>query len=264
MSTQRIIFKNTKNQKLIGLLDVPNNIDSIKPCPAVIVAHGFKGFKEQPHMEICAKELSKAGFVAFRFDSSNGIGESDGDLSDCDLTGYLDDMKCALDFLETLDYVDTGRLGITGHSFGGQALLIVAARDERVKAIIPQCAVFLPSYSKSLKDEDGEWKKKGYRVFKSRSKGGEYKVSYHFYEDRMKYPDEWMKEIVGIIKVPTRIIHSENDEAVPLHSAHTLLELLNCEKDLHIIKGAEHTYREKQQLEEVATLVVEWFEKHLK
>jgi dipeptidyl aminopeptidase/acylaminoacyl peptidase len=261
---QKVIFENSKGQKLIGILDVPDNIENMQPCPAVIVAHGFKGFKEQPHMDICAKELCKAGFVTLRFDSSNGIGESDGDIFDCDLTGFIDDVKCALDFLTTLSYVDNRRIGLTGHSFGGQAIIITASQDKRVKAIVPQCAVFLPEFSHSLNENPEEWKREGYKIFKSKSTGRELKVSYHFYEDRMNYPGEKMKRIASSIEVPTMIIHSENDEAVPLKTAHALFEILTCEKEIHIIKGAPHTFKEPAHLEQVASFVVEWFNKHLK
>jgi dienelactone hydrolase len=260
---QKVMFKNSKGQKLIGILDVPDDIESIQPCPAVIVAHGFTGFKEQPHIEKCAKELCGVGFVALRFDSSNGVGESDGDIFDCDLTGYLDDMTCALDFLETLSYVDNERLGLTGHSFGGQATLITAATDARVKAIVSQSGTFIAERSKTLTGAE-EWKKRGYKLFPKTKRETEFKVSYHFCEDRFQYPGDRMRQIAASIKVPTMIIHSENDGSVPLDTGYELFDTLNCEKDMHVIKGAPHTFREQKHIDEVAGLVVEWFSRYLK
>jgi len=261
---QKVLFRNSKAQKIVGLLDIPDNIDRMQPCPAVLVLHGFKGLKEQPHIDVCAKELCKAGFVALRFDSSNGLGESDGDIFDCDLTGFVDDAKCALDFLQTLRYVDKQRIGMTGHSFGGQVTIIMAANDARVKTAVPQCAVFLPEFSHSLNEDSDGWKKKGYKIFQSKTTGKEFKLSYHFYEDRMNYPGKKMKRLAAAIKVPTMVIHSENDEAVPVETAHKLFETLRCEKELHIIKGAPHTFKEPEHLKEIASLTVNWFSKHLK
>lgn len=257
---QDVIFHNSKKQKIVGNIHIPSGDG---PFPAVIVAHGFKGFKDQPHIVSCANALCKAGFVALRFDTSNGIGESDGDVFDCDMTGYLDDLRCALDFLETRDYVDPSRIGLTGHSFGGQAVLITAARDRRVKVIVPQCATFQSGKSRLLVDKD-KWKAQGYRLFESSSKGIMFKVSYHFLEDRLKYDDNMMSDLARKISIPTRVIQSEKDESVPLESGRHLYETLNCEKDLRIIKGAPHTWKDPVQIQEVASLTVDWFEKHLK
>ncbi len=255
-----VSFKNGKNQKIVGNLHVPSGKGLF---PAVIILHGFKGFKDQQHIKLCAGALCDGGFVAFRFDSSNGVGESDGDIFDADMTGYLDDIQCALEYLEGIDVVDNSRIGLTGHSFGGQALLITAARDERIKVIVPQCATFQFGQSRLLNDLE-VWKTQGYKVFSSTSKRREFKVGYHFIEDRLNYDDNFMVELVKGISIPTRVIQSENDESVSLESGKHLFETLTCEKDMHIIKDAPHTWRDPVQLEEVASLVTGWFEKHLK
>ena len=46
------------------------------------------------------------------------------------------DAQRGLDVLESLDYVDGGRLGAVGHSLGGKEVLYLAALDERVKAAV--------------------------------------------------------------------------------------------------------------------------------
>ena len=43
----------------------------------------------------------------------------------------------AIDYLYTLPYVDTDKIGITGHSRNGDLSYIAAAFDERIKAVIP-------------------------------------------------------------------------------------------------------------------------------
>lgn len=51
-------------------------------------------------------------------------------------TDHLDDASAGLSFLKTLPYVDVHRIAVTGHSFGGQLTLLLAARDKTVRAAI--------------------------------------------------------------------------------------------------------------------------------
>ena len=52
---------------------------------------------------------------------------------------YLHDMSVAIDVLCALDYVDTTRLGVIGHSLGGQTSLYTTWYDERIKAGVSSC-----------------------------------------------------------------------------------------------------------------------------
>jgi cephalosporin-C deacetylase-like acetyl esterase len=47
------------------------------------------------------------------------------------------DTKCAIDYCESLPFVDKDRIGMTGGSQGGIMSIIMAATDERIKSIAP-------------------------------------------------------------------------------------------------------------------------------
>jgi carboxymethylenebutenolidase len=51
-------------------------------------------------------------------------------------TDHLDDVIAGLSFLTKLPRVDTNRIAIAGHSFGGQLSLLAAERDDRVRAAV--------------------------------------------------------------------------------------------------------------------------------
>jgi dienelactone hydrolase len=51
-------------------------------------------------------------------------------------TDQIDDVMAALAFLKTVPGIDTRRLAIAGHSFGGQLTLLAAERDKTVRAAI--------------------------------------------------------------------------------------------------------------------------------
>ena len=52
---------------------------------------------------------------------------------------YLFDMKIAIDVLCEFDYVDTTRLGVVGHSLGGQTALYTTWYDDRIKVGVSSC-----------------------------------------------------------------------------------------------------------------------------
>lgn len=52
---------------------------------------------------------------------------------------YLFDLQQALDVLAGLDFVDPSRLGVIGHSLGGQTALWLAAADRRIRAAFVSC-----------------------------------------------------------------------------------------------------------------------------
>jgi len=49
-------------------------------------------------------------------------------------TDQLDDVMAALAFLKTMPGVDSHRIAVAGHSFGGQLTLLAAERDSTIRA----------------------------------------------------------------------------------------------------------------------------------
>jgi dienelactone hydrolase len=51
-------------------------------------------------------------------------------------TDHLQDALAALSLLKSLPYVDSRRVAVAGHSFGGQLTLLEASRDRTVRAVV--------------------------------------------------------------------------------------------------------------------------------
>src|SRR6266498_2762328 len=64
------------------------------------------------------------------------------------------------------------------------------------------------------------------------------------------------------VKCPTLLIVGELDEPV-IAMNEEAYELLACEKELQIVRGASHLFEEPGALEEVARLACDWFLEHL-
>ncbi len=110
--------------------------------PLVLLLHGFTGHKGEAHIESLAELLAKNGFFAVRFDCS-GSGASEGTIeNDYRFSNYLSDIGVVLDFVETLPNVDKNRVGIWGHSMGGQLACIFASMRPEIKSL---CVISPPS-----------------------------------------------------------------------------------------------------------------------
>jgi putative phosphoribosyl transferase len=64
------------------------------------------------------------------------------------------------------------------------------------------------------------------------------------------------------VRSPTLLIVGELDtQVIGLHSAP--FNKLHCEKQMAIVPGATHLFEEPETLEQVASLAVDWFQRHL-
>ncbi|WP_413711713.1 alpha/beta hydrolase [Rhizobium sp. Rhizsp82] len=119
---------------IAGWLFVP---DSSHALPAISMAHGYAGVKEQG-LESFAKAFADAGFVVLLHDH-RGFGASGGDLrQDVDPWRQIADWRRAISFLESRPEVDPSRIGIWGTSYAGGHVLVLGATDRRVKAVVSQ------------------------------------------------------------------------------------------------------------------------------
>lgn len=88
-----------------------------------------------------AEMFAAAGFAALLFDYRN-FGSSGGTRRQhIDPAWQVEDYKNAISYAETLDEVDSDRIGAWGLSYSGGHVLIVGATDPRVKCIASQIPV---------------------------------------------------------------------------------------------------------------------------
>ncbi len=68
---QKIVFQNSKGEKLVGVLHLPKQ----KTAGVFIIAHGFTANKDRSRLIKIAQVLARQALAAFRFDFG-GCGES--------------------------------------------------------------------------------------------------------------------------------------------------------------------------------------------
>src|ERR687886_2124015 len=107
------------------------------PVPTIVMAHGFSAVKEM-HLDSFAEVFAAAGLGALVFDNRN-FGASDGEpRQEIDPWAQVRDYRHAITYAQTRPEVDAARIGIWGSSYSGGHVLVVAALDRRVKAVVSQ------------------------------------------------------------------------------------------------------------------------------
>ena len=113
-----IRFSGTKSAQMSALLYVPKGATSATKVPGILAVHGYINSRET--QDGFAIEFARRGYVVLSIDQ-RGHGYSDGPAF-ADGFGGPD----ALAYLRSLPMVDTGQIGLEGHSMGGWTILAAA------------------------------------------------------------------------------------------------------------------------------------------
>lgn len=128
-----VIFKNA-NLRMAGNLYIPEENIENKKYPAIIIVHPAGGVKEQTS-GLYAQELSKRGFITLAYDASHQ-GESEGEPRFLEYPeNRVEDIRCAVDYLTTLPYIDSEKIGLIGICGGGGYAINAAQTERRIKSV---------------------------------------------------------------------------------------------------------------------------------
>ena len=106
------------------------------PFPVLVMVHSWMFSRWQCHLY--APYFAAAGYVVLTYDC-RGWGSSRGVVHCADPERELSDLEDAIDWLlekSGLPIIE-GALGVTGISYGGGHSFLIAARDPRVKTVVP-------------------------------------------------------------------------------------------------------------------------------
>lgn len=137
--TEDVTFENKEaGIKLAGTLTLPSRNEKF---PVVILVAGSgpndrneEIFEHKPFLVI-ADYLTKNGYAVLRFDK-RGVAQSEGDYTTATVFDFANDTKAAVDYLKTRKEIDNKKIGVLGHSEGGQVAQIIASEDASLNFII--------------------------------------------------------------------------------------------------------------------------------
>lgn len=249
---EKIFIKNRHDQKIAVVIEKPE-----KPIGLAFVMHGLGGFKEQPYVRTFIQSFLDNNYLVISFDTTNTFGESDGDYGDATVTNYYEDLEDVINWSKNQKWYQEPFI-LCGHSLGGICVALYAENyPDKIKALAPISTVVSGKLSLQAHKpgEMEDWEKTGWRTTIGYSSGIVKKLKWSHIEDRLKYD---LLEKVDKLIMPTIIIVGELDESCPPPHQEILFKALPGVKELHIINGAPHTFKEPEHLKKIYQIMDKW------
>jgi uncharacterized protein len=227
------------------------------PEAAVILVHGFKGFKDWGFFPWLAHRLVERGFAVVSPNFSlNGIGPDPLSFTELDAFARNTLSREALELRMVIDALEQGtvlpvppvRLGLLGHSRGGgQAIL--AAAEGGVDALVTWGAV--ADFDRWDDEVKESWRREGrVHVLNGRT-GQQMPLDLALLEDLEANRASLDPEAAASrVRVPWLIVHGGDDVTVRPDDARRLARA-NPSARLHLVEGAGHTFEGAHPLMEV-------------
>jgi alpha-beta hydrolase superfamily lysophospholipase len=246
--------------------------DRVLPRPAVLILHGFKGFKDWGMFPPLAERIARAGFAAVSFNVSGSGVDGRGEFVFPERFGHntysaeLEDIARVTTALAegTLGLAPTSRFGLIGHSRGGGTAILTAARDQRVQALVTWAAI--PEVQRWAGQLE-EWRAKG-RLDIVNSRTGQVLPLYTDVLDDIERnaEDLDLSRAAARIGIPWLLLHGEEDPAVHVSAAETLAGAALKPPRVMLFPGAGHTFGAvhpwaglTQDLAQAIDETVKWF-----
>lgn len=250
-----------------------------QPGPAVVILHGFKGFKDWGMFPVLADRLARAGFTAVAFNASGSGVDDAGHLAWPERFGHNTYSRELADLAAVVDALAAGALGVAapssigllGHSRGGGVVVLQAGADARVRALVTWAAIARPiRYSA---EAVARWRERGWTPIRNARTGEEYPLYTDLLDD-IEANAEGSLDILAAarrVRAPWLVVHGEADETVPASEADALAVASGAPTTwLHKVPGAGHTFGavhpwagSTPALDDAMTRTVRWFTAHL-
>jgi Dienelactone hydrolase and related enzymes len=137
--SEEVSFSNEKAEAVFaGTITIP---EGKGPFPAVIIVSGSGAqnrdgemLGHKPYLLI-GDYLTRNGIAVLRYDD-RGFGKSTGDANIGTSEDFMEDALCAFEYLSQRSDVDRKKIGIIGHSEGGNIAFMAAARNKNIAFIV--------------------------------------------------------------------------------------------------------------------------------
>lgn len=229
---------------------------ALAELPVVLFLHGFKGFKDWGTFPAVGQELSARGFVVLAMNFSlNGIGDDPMTFDRLDLFAretFTQDLKDIGSVLTALhreeitaggEWLEAGRVGLIGHSRGGQTAVAAAAEYPEVKCLVTWSAV--ADYNARWSPEMiRDWETAGVTKIKNGRTGQMMPMKKVVYDDARNNAGRVIAlHRVKELQAPALFVHARGDEAVSYENAEQLYEACTSDqRELLLIEGSGHTF----------------------
>lgn len=258
---EEIWYKGRDGNDLQGWILKPPGFDETKRYPSILEIHGGPLAQYGDTFMHEFYFLAAHGYVVHFTNprGGQGYGEAHSRAIHRDWGGadYADLMTWT-DLVAQKPYIDTGRMGVTGGSYGGYMTSWIIGHTDRFKAAVAQRVVsnmisFWGSSDMGYYFEDA-WGRQGEPAWR----------------DLETYWDHSPMKYIGNAKTPTMVIHSEQDWRCPLEQGEQLflaLRAMGVETELILFPDSPHGLSRVGRTDRrIARLnhILRWFDNYLK
>lgn len=247
---------------------------------ALVVCHGFKGFKDWgffPHL--CEQLAERTGIpvVSFNFDGS-GVRDSDFDdleaFSHNTFSRELWDLEAILDGLSAgrlgnVDVAPATRFGLLGHSRGGATCILKAGLRSQVRALVTWASISSVTRYESFADR---WDAGETVIIPNARTKQDMPLERNVLDDMRANRERLdVLDSAASLRIPVTVVHGTADESVPFSDAWRIADAVGDLARLVGVDGGTHTFQTGHpfagttpELDEAIDASVELFTRGLK
>lgn len=252
MNHQKVSFKNVDGETLVGRLSLPANQH---PHNFVLFAHCFTCNKNFTAIRNISRALTAEGFGVLRFDFT-GLGESEGEFSDSNFSGNVEDLLEAAKYLEA--HYSSPTL-IIGHSLGGAAAIFAAQKISSIRAIATIGAPSNPLHVEHIFKNDIETIKDQGNA-EVNIGGRNFTIKKQFLED---LKSQSYRETLKNNRKSILILHSPQDKVVEIKNAEEIYIAVHHPKSFVSLDGADHLLGNPKDATYTGEIIAKWSQRYL-
>jgi putative redox protein len=247
MNIEKVTFLNNDGEQLSGRLELPVNQ---QPHNFAVFAHCFTCNKNLLAVKNISRALTSNGFGVLRFDFT-GLGESDGDFSDTNFSGNVEDLVSAAMYLS--DNYKSPSL-IIGHSLGGAAAIFAASRIDSIKAVATIGAPSSPEHVQHLLHSSLEEIHASGKAVVNLS-GRNFTIKKQFLEDLQR---NTLPGVAKQLRKALLVMHSPQDDTVSINNAEAIYKAAHHPKSFVSLDGADHLLSNKADSVYAGKIIASW------
>ncbi|HEU4827830.1 MAG TPA: alpha/beta hydrolase [Gemmatimonadales bacterium] len=220
------------------------------PRPAVVVIHGFKGFKDWGFFPSFAERVARAGMTAVTFNLSGSGVDAAGEPAHPERFArntYGAELRDTATVIGALLRGELGTappstLGLVGHSRGGGIALLHAVGDDQVHALVTWAGI--SRIDRWDEETRRRWRAEGSLEVVNARTGQRIPVGTALLDEAESGDDRFdIMAAAHRIDVPWMIVHGTADESVPVAEGERLAHAAGPELTTWLpVEGTGHTF----------------------
>jgi len=255
--SQIVHYKSFDGKIITALLWVPFNLKRDGSNPAIVLPHGGPTGQMIDYWNTDVAALVSRGYICIAPNprGSTGYGLEFQKANFQDLGGGdLKDEIAGVEFLKATGYVDAGKIGITGGSYGGFMTLMAIGRSPDIwAAAVEEYGII--DWSSMLKSSDPSLNE----YLKSLLGDPD--------QNRKVYEADSPITYIRSEKAPLLVLQGDNDPRVPKEEAQQVVDILKAEGrvvDVHYYPNEGHGFVKRENQIDSIRRTIAWFDQYLK